>query len=167
MVFLHNREVRMAIDSLKVFENQDTKINSSASTVLSFIHFLVNTFQIFTKFSYNIFRLEFKHNINSQRGEYDHAEKYSEAAKNADNFNTAAYVNLSACSIVKNELDKAKGYLSTALETDANHVQALYNLGALYFLIKKKQNCSKYMLSGFLIFESYFSRFSVQKEEYA
>ncbi|XP_058800592.1 intraflagellar transport protein 88 homolog isoform X2 [Phymastichus coffea] len=106
MVFLHNRQVRMAIDSLKVFENQDTKINSSASTVLSFIHFL--------------------------RGEYDLAEKYAEAAKSADNYNAAAYVNLSACSIIKHEFDNAKNLLSSALEHDPNHVQALYNLGLVY-----------------------------------
>ncbi|OXU19875.1 hypothetical protein TSAR_011846 [Trichomalopsis sarcophagae] len=120
MVFLHNREVRMAIDSLKVFENQDTKINSSASSVLSFIHFL--------------------------RGEYDQAEKYGEAAKNADSRNAAAYVNLSACAIMKNELDNAKEYLTSALENDAAHVQALYNLGLLY----KKKNMLDEALEYFL-----------------
>ncbi|XP_023318131.1 intraflagellar transport protein 88 homolog [Trichogramma pretiosum] len=106
MVFLHNREVRMAIDALKVFDNQDTKINSSASTVLSFIHFL--------------------------RGEYNQAETYSDAAKNADGYNIAAYVNLAACSIMKNRLDTAKEYLLSALENDPTHVQALYNLGLVY-----------------------------------
>ncbi|XP_011499901.1 PREDICTED: intraflagellar transport protein 88 homolog [Ceratosolen solmsi marchali] len=119
MVFLYNREVRMAIESLKIFENQDTKINSSASTVLSFIHFL--------------------------RGEYDLAEKYGEAARIADNYNTAAYVNLSACSIVKNDLQSAKEYLLCALENDPNHVQALYNLGLLY----KKKNMFEQSLECF------------------
>lgn len=70
-----------------------------------------------------------------QRGEYDQAEKYAEAARATDSYNAAACVNLSACSIVKNDLDNAKGYLLNALEYDPNHVQALYNLGTLF--IKK------------------------------
>ncbi|KAJ8676662.1 hypothetical protein QAD02_012449 [Eretmocerus hayati] len=119
MVFLHNREVRMAIDSLKAFENQDTRINSSASTVLSFIHFL--------------------------RGETDTAEKYAEAAKNADSYNAAAYVNLSACAIVKSDFDSAKQYLLSAIENDVNHVQALYNLGLVY----KKKNMLEEALECF------------------
>ena len=133
MVFLHNREVRMAIDSLKVFENQDTKINSSASTVLSFIHFLVSIVieRIFFRTSVaDLIIVSFSH---TQRGEYDQAEKYGEAAKSADGYNAAAYVNLAACSIMKNELDTAKEYLTNALEKDPNHVQALYNLGPLDF----------------------------------
>lgn len=45
MVFLHNRETNMAIDTLKMFENLETKANSAASTMLSFIYFLVIYFQ--------------------------------------------------------------------------------------------------------------------------
>lgn len=41
MVFLHNRETQLAIDTLKVFENRETSANSAASTMLSFIYFLV------------------------------------------------------------------------------------------------------------------------------
>lgn len=42
MVFLHNRETQLAIDTLKMFENRDTKANSAAATMLSFIYYLVS-----------------------------------------------------------------------------------------------------------------------------
>lgn len=46
MVFLHNREIQLAIDTLKMFENRDTKANSAAATMLSFIYYLVsNTYK--------------------------------------------------------------------------------------------------------------------------
>lgn len=41
MVFLHNRDTQLAIDTLKMFENRESKANSSAATMLSFIYFLV------------------------------------------------------------------------------------------------------------------------------
>ena len=46
MVFLHNRETLLAIDTLKVFENNETKANSAASTMLSFVYFLVSINEI-------------------------------------------------------------------------------------------------------------------------
>jgi hypothetical protein len=42
MVFLHNRETQLAIDTLKMLENRDTKANSAAVTMLSFIYYLVS-----------------------------------------------------------------------------------------------------------------------------
>ncbi|XP_015589688.1 intraflagellar transport protein 88 homolog [Cephus cinctus] len=110
MVFLHNRETQLAIDTLKVFENRDTKANSAASTMLSFIYFL--------------------------QGDYDQAERCGEIARKADSYNAAAYVNLSACAINKGEFERARELLLCALDNDASHVQALYNLGLVY----KKQN---------------------------
>ncbi|EZA59408.1 intraflagellar transport protein 88 homolog isoform X2 [Ooceraea biroi] len=119
MVLLHNRETQLAIDTLKMFENRDTKANSAAATMLSFIYYL-------------------------QR-DYDQAEKYGEAARNADTYNASAYVNLSACAIRKDELNIARELLLCALETDASHVQALYNLGLVY----KKQNMYEEALECF------------------
>ncbi|XP_050461871.1 intraflagellar transport protein 88 homolog isoform X2 [Cataglyphis hispanica] len=119
MVFLHNRETQLAIDTLKMFENRDTKANSAAATMLSFIYYL--------------------------QADYDQAEKYGEAARNADAYNAAAYVNLSACAIQKNELNIARELLLCALETDASHVQALYNLGLVY----KKQTMYEEALECF------------------
>ncbi|XP_070160360.1 intraflagellar transport protein 88 homolog [Polyergus mexicanus] len=119
MVFLHNRETQLAIDTLKMFENRDTKANSAAATMLSFIYYL--------------------------QGDYDQAEKYGEAARNADAYNAAAYVNLSACAIQKDELNIARELLLCALETDASHVQALYNLGLVY----KKQTMYEEALECF------------------
>ncbi|KYM78210.1 Intraflagellar transport protein 88 like protein [Atta colombica] len=119
IVFLHNRETQLAIDTLKMFENRDTKANSGAATMLSFIYYL--------------------------QGDYDQAEKYGEAARNADAYNAAAYVNLSACAIRKDELNVARELLLCALETDASHVQALYNLGLVY----KKENMYEEALECF------------------
>ncbi|XP_020293114.1 intraflagellar transport protein 88 homolog [Pseudomyrmex gracilis] len=119
MVFLLNRETQLAIDTLKMFENRDTTANSAATTMLSFIYYL--------------------------QGDYNQAEKYSEAARNADAYNAAAYVNLSACAIKRDDLNIARELLLYALETDASHVQALYNLGLVY----KKQNMYEEALECF------------------
>lgn len=43
MVFLHNRETQLAIDTLKMFENRESTANSAAATMLSFIYYLVST----------------------------------------------------------------------------------------------------------------------------
>ncbi|OAD62752.1 Intraflagellar transport protein 88 like protein [Eufriesea mexicana] len=101
MVFLHNRETQLAIDTLKMFENRER--------------------------------------------DYDQAEKCGEIARNADSYNAAAYVNLSACAIRKGELNIAKELLLCALDADASHVQALYNLGLVY----KKQDMYEESLECF------------------
>ncbi|KAG7213804.1 hypothetical protein KM043_003020 [Ampulex compressa] len=119
MVFLHNRETQLAIDALKAFENRETKANSSAAIVLSFIYYL--------------------------QGDYEQAERCAEIARTADSYNAAAYVNLSACSIKKDELEIARELLLCALDTDAGHVQALYNLGLVY----KKQHMYEESLECF------------------
>lgn len=142
MVFLHNRETQLAIDTLKMFENRDTKANSAAATMLSFIYYLVSKIQ---KYLSNIgLFLVFNKKI-VQQGDYDQAEKYGEAARNADAYNAAAYVNLSACAIQKDELNIARELLLCALETDASHVQALYNLALVY----KKQTMYEEALECF------------------
>ncbi|XP_058801047.1 intraflagellar transport protein 88 homolog [Phymastichus coffea] len=109
MIHLHNGQVQTAITALQNFEHEDMNSNSSASIVLSFINFL--------------------------REDYIAAEKYSEIAKSVDKSNPAAYVNLAACAIAKNELIRAENLLLSALKRDPNHVQGLYNLGLVY---KKK-----------------------------
>ncbi|XP_076238871.1 intraflagellar transport protein 88-like protein nompB [Calliopsis andreniformis] len=119
MVFLHNRETQLAIDTLKMFENRESKANSAAATMLSFIYFL--------------------------QGDYDEAERCGEIARSTDSYNAAAYVNLSACAIRKGELNIARELLLCALDTDASHVQALYNLGIVY----KKQSMYEEALECF------------------
>lgn len=52
MILLHNQETTMAIDTLKMFENRDTKANSAASTMLSFIYFLVRIIKFIYLFNY-------------------------------------------------------------------------------------------------------------------
>ncbi|KAF3428930.1 hypothetical protein E2986_11773 [Frieseomelitta varia] len=81
----------------------------------------------------------------AMQGDYDQAEKCGEIARNADSYNAAAYVNLSACAIRKGELNIAKEFLLCALDTDASHVQALYNLGLVY----KKQSMYEEALECF------------------
>ncbi|XP_066598003.1 intraflagellar transport protein 88 homolog [Prorops nasuta] len=110
MVYLHNRETQLAIDTLKLFENRDISANCAAITMLSFIYYL--------------------------QGDYEQAERYANSARNADSKNAAAYVNLSACAFKKGDLNGAKELLLQALEFDTDHIQALYNLGLVY----KKQN---------------------------
>ncbi|XP_076174878.1 intraflagellar transport protein 88-like protein nompB [Ptiloglossa arizonensis] len=119
MVFLHNRETQLAIDTLKMFENRESTANSAAATMLSFIYYL--------------------------QGDYDQAERCGEIARNTDTYNAAAYVNLSACAIRKGELHMARELLLCALDTDASQVQALYNLGLVY----KKQNMYEEALECF------------------
>lgn len=67
--------------------------------------------------------------VGFKQGDYEQAERCGESARKADSYNSAAYVNLSACAIKKNELDRARELLLCALDSDASHVQALYNLG--------------------------------------
>ena len=60
----------------------------------------------------------------------EQAERCGEEARKEDSYNSAAYVNLSACAIKKGDLERAKDLLLCALDSDASHVQALYNLGS-------------------------------------
>ena len=76
MVLLHNRETQLAIDTLKMFENRDSKVVSSASTMLSFIYFLVRIKTSFKKrlFKYNLRLRPFKirqTNFKSQKIVFD------------------------------------------------------------------------------------------------
>ncbi|KAK7867313.1 hypothetical protein R5R35_002130 [Gryllus longicercus] len=103
VMYLKQKDISHAIDTLKSFEKKETKVASTAATNLAFIYFL--------------------------QGEIEKAEKYAEQAREADAYNSAAFVNLGNCCMVKGDLEKAKELFICALENDASCVEALYNLG--------------------------------------
>ncbi|XP_046992118.1 intraflagellar transport protein 88 homolog isoform X2 [Schistocerca americana] len=103
VMFLKQKEISQAIETLKGFEKKDTKVASTASTNLAFIYYL--------------------------QGDVELAEKCAEKAREADSYNSAAFVNLGNCSLSKGDADTAKELYICALENDASCVEALYNLG--------------------------------------
>lgn len=68
-----------------------------------------------------------------QQGEVDQAEKMAEEACAADTYNSAAYVNLGNCAMVREDYVKGKELFAHALENDATCIEALYNLGKLNY----------------------------------
>ena len=103
VMYLKQKDFGNAIDTLKTFEKQETKVASTAATNLSFLYFL--------------------------QGDNDMAEKYAELGKDTDSYNAAAFVNLANCHFHKGDVEKAKELYNVALENDASCVEALYNLG--------------------------------------
>ena len=103
VMYLRQKDFGNAVDTLKAFEKQDTKVASTAATNLSFLYF--------------------------EQGDREQAEKYAELAKEADSYNAAAFVNLANCSFEKGDVEKAKELYNVALENDTSCVEALYNLG--------------------------------------
>jgi intraflagellar transport protein 88 len=75
VMYLKQKEFQNAIDTLKAFEKQETKVASTASTNLSFLYFL--------------------------QGDSDMAEKYAELAKDTDSYNAAAFVNLGMLKLIR------------------------------------------------------------------
>ena len=103
VMFLRQKDFGQAVETLKAFEKQDTKVASTAATNLSFLYFL--------------------------QGELDQAERYAQLAREADSYNAAAFVNLGNCCLKRDDTEKAKELYMIALENDASCVEALYNLG--------------------------------------
>ncbi|PNF32805.1 hypothetical protein B7P43_G04474 [Cryptotermes secundus] len=119
-MFLKQKELPEAIDTLRAFEKKETKVASAAATNLAFIHFL--------------------------QGDIGQAEKYGEMARQADSYNAAAFVNLGNCSLARNDVEKAKELFACALDSDASCVEALYNLG----LVNKQLGLYEEALECFL-----------------
>lgn len=103
VMFLRQKDFASAVETLKTFEKQETKVASTASTNLSFLYFL--------------------------QGETEQAERYAELARTADSYNAAAFVNLGNCCFGKGDIEKGKELYQVALENDASCVEALFNLG--------------------------------------
>lgn len=64
-----------------------------------------------------------------QQGNLDEAEKFGELAKEADSYNSGAYVNLGNVALSKRDFEKAKHLYLLALDNDPSSIDALYNLG--------------------------------------
>lgn len=120
VMFLKQKELPEAVDTLRAFEKKETKVASAAATNLAFIHFL--------------------------QGDIGQAEKYGEMARQADSYNAAAFVNLGNCSLARNDVEKAKELFACALDSDASCVEALYNLG----LVNKQLGLYEEALECFL-----------------
>ena len=103
VMFLRQKDFASAVETLKAFEKQETKVASTASTNLSFLYFL--------------------------QGDIEEAEKYADLARTADSYNAAAFVNLGNCCFKKGDIEKAKELYMVALDNDASCVEALYNCG--------------------------------------
>ena len=103
VMYLKQKEFGLAVDTLKAFEKQETKVASTAATNLSFLYFL--------------------------QGDVDQAEVYAEMGREADSYNAAAFVNLGNCCFQRGDVEKAKEIFNVALENDASCIEALYNLG--------------------------------------
>ncbi|XP_022178245.1 intraflagellar transport protein 88 homolog isoform X1 [Myzus persicae] len=101
--FLYQNNIASAIDTLKAFDNKDSKVASAAATNLSFIHFL--------------------------KGDLEQAERTSIAACETDSLNGLACVNQGNCFFVKQDYYKAKELYTLALEKDMMCSEAMYNLG--------------------------------------
>ncbi|KAF5281584.1 hypothetical protein FQR65_LT14627 [Abscondita terminalis] len=102
VMFLKQKQVAEAIDTLKAFGNE-SNIGGSAAINLSFIYF--------------------------QQKDYENAEKYGHIVKDIDSYNAAGFVNLGACHLAKNDLEQAKNFFMSALDLDPSCFEALYNLG--------------------------------------
>ncbi|XP_050543365.1 intraflagellar transport protein 88 homolog [Daktulosphaira vitifoliae] len=101
--FLYQNNIELAVDTLKAFDNKDSKVASAAATNLSFIHFL--------------------------KGDLEQAHKTSAAAQDVDSLNALAYVNHGNCYYAKEDFYKAKELYTRALDQDPSCSEAVYNLG--------------------------------------
>nr|CAD7458130.1 unnamed protein product [Timema tahoe] len=120
IMFLRQKDIVQAVDTLRMFEKKETKVASTAATNLAFINYL--------------------------QGDIEQAEKYSELARESDCYNSAAFVNLGNCSLSKGDLEKGKELFACALDCDASCVEALYNLG----LVNKQMGLLEEALECFL-----------------
>lgn len=82
-----------------------------------------------------------------QQGDLASAEEWAEKARQADAYNSDAFVNLGSCAFAHGEFDKARAYFSCALENDPSCFGALFNLGEprTYALFHTRDACIQRM----------------------
>ncbi|XP_054278249.1 intraflagellar transport protein 88 homolog [Macrosteles quadrilineatus] len=120
VMFLKQKDIAQAMDTLKTFQRKESKVASTAASNMAFVHFL--------------------------QGDLEQAEKCGEMAKEVDGYNAAAYVNLGNCSLAKGDQQKAKQLYTLALDNDTSCTEALYNLG----LVNKQMGLFEDSLDCFL-----------------
>lgn len=110
LVHVKNKNIEVAIDSLKSFEKKDKRMMTLASTNLGFLYLLEKDFE--------------------------NAEKYCDMALNNDRYNSKALVNKGNCYFYKNDFLRAKENYLEAIGVEADCIEALYNLA----FVNKKIN---------------------------
>ncbi|KAM7540806.1 hypothetical protein Aperf_G00000038221 [Anoplocephala perfoliata] len=99
-----------AIETLKSFENKDTRAACTAATNLSFLYFL--------------------------EGDFTQADRYADLALAADRYSPAALVNKGNILFKQAQLERARDCYREALQDDPTCVEAIYNFG----LVAKQMN---------------------------
>jgi intraflagellar transport protein 88 len=100
--YLKFKKYKEAIDCLKSFEKKDKVLRARAATNLSYLYFL--------------------------EGDFDSGEKYADLSVEADRYNCKALVNKGNFLYVRGEWEKAKQYYESAINVEADSVEAIYNL---------------------------------------
>eukprot|EP00003_Mantamonas_plastica_P013178 TRINITY_DN2314_c0_g2_i7.p1 TRINITY_DN2314_c0_g2~~TRINITY_DN2314_c0_g2_i7.p1 ORF type:complete len:617 (+),score=258.94 TRINITY_DN2314_c0_g2_i7:426-2276(+) len=103
ITFLKKKQYNDAIETLKSFEKQDTRLQAIASTNLSFLYFL--------------------------EGNYKHATRYADTAVKSNRYNAKALVNRGNCYMMSKNYELAKELYTNAMNVDAECTEAFYNLG--------------------------------------
>lgn len=103
IMYLKQHEVAQAIETLKYYEKKEPAIAANAVINLTFIYMQMRDMQ--------------------------NANRYAEICREMDSYNPATFVNSGTCEMIKEDLEKAKGYFENAIEIDAMCFEAIYNLG--------------------------------------
>ncbi|VDM31519.1 unnamed protein product [Hydatigera taeniaeformis] len=103
LMYLRQRDFHPAIETLKSFENKDTRTACTAATNLSFLYFL--------------------------EGDFAQADRYANQALAADRYSPAALVNKGNILFKQGQLERARDCYREALQDDPTCVEALYNFG--------------------------------------
>lgn len=64
-----------------------------------------------------------------QQSDYENAIKYGEMVKQSNGYHAGGLVNLGACAMAADDLNKAREMFESALDWDPSNVEALFNLG--------------------------------------
>ena len=100
--YLKFKQYHEAIDCLKSFAKKDKVLQARAATNLSYLYFL--------------------------EGDFDSGEKYAELSVEADRYNCKALINKGNFMYVRGEWEKAKQLYESAINVEADSVEAIYNL---------------------------------------
>ncbi|BHF57952.1 Intraflagellar transport protein 88 [Sparganum proliferum] len=103
LMYLKQRDFHQAIETLKSFENKDTRIACTAATNLSFLYFL--------------------------EGDLAQADRYADQALAADRYSPSALVNKGNVLFKQKLYERARDCYREALQDDPTCVEALYNFG--------------------------------------
>jgi intraflagellar transport protein 88 len=101
--YMKHKKFSKAIESLKSFEKKDRKLQAISATNLCYLYLL--------------------------EGDMKNATKYANLAVQTDKYNANALVNKGICHYLQKEYEEAKATFIDALDSEADCIQAMYNLG--------------------------------------